>query len=445
MASVTEQFLSNLSWNSWKQAKDLHKRIYFTLFILIVYRLGTYIPLPGINPEAMKVLAKEYGGKGLLSMFNMVSGGALERMGVFALNLAPYITSSIVIQLMTAIFPYFMALKKEGEAGKQKLNQYTRLGAIGLASFQAIGLASLLSAQPGVVYEPGFFFHLSTLVTVVGATLFLMWMGEQITARGVGNGSSMIIYAGIIANLPTMIFHSLESARVGGVGTTEILAVLGGISLIVAFIVFMERAYRKVIVQYPKRQVGNRIYEGDQTHIPFKLNATGVLPPIFAASLLGFFKMFSNWSLIKNMPYVGQAMGYMFADSGLISVGVQVALIIFFAFFYVTIVFNPDETAENLRKNGAFIPGYRPGQMTANYMVYLLNRLTVIGACYIAFVVILPTLANEMFGMNLTFQGTSVLIAVSVSLELISQIHSYIISHQYGHLLRRGQCGARKC
>lgn len=445
MASVTEQFLSNLSWDSWKKAKDLHKRIYFTLIILIVYRLGTYIPLPGINPEAMKVLAKEYGGKGLLSMFNMVSGGALERMGVFALNLAPYITASIVVQLMTAIFPYFIALKKEGEAGKQKLTQYTRLGAIGLASFQAIGLASLLSAQPGVVYEPGFFFYLSTLVTVIGATLFLMWMGEQITARGVGNGSSMIIYAGIMANLPPTILRSLESARVGGVSSTEIFSILGGISLVVAFIVFMEKAYRKVMVQYPNRQVGNRIYKGDQTYIPFKLNATGVLPPIFAASLLGFFKMFANWSLIKNTPYVGDAFSYMFADSGFFSLGIQVALIVFFAFFYVTIVFNPDETAENLRKNGAFIPGYRPGKMTADYMVYLLNRLTVVGAAYIAAVVIFPTLMNEIFGLNLTFQGTSVLIAVSVSLELISQIHSYIISHQYGHLLKRGQCGPRKC
>jgi len=437
MASVAEQFLSNLSWSSWAKAKDLHKRILFMLGVLIVYRFGTYVPLPGINPEAMKALAQEYGGKGILAMFNMVSGGALERMSIFVLNLMPYISASIIVQLMSAISPYLMALKKEGESGKRKLTQYTRYGTVALASFQALGMSSALMTQPNVVFDPGIFFHLTTLVTIVGATLFLMWLGEQITNRGIGNGSSMIIYAGIMANLPKSIFRTLELGRTGGISSYQMgLTFLFAVGII-AFIVFMERAYRKVIVQYPKRQVGQRIYAGEQTYMPFKLNASGVLSPIFAATLLGFFKLLGNWPFIKSIPVVNTVFATMFSDQGPISLCVQVLLIVFFAFFYTTIVFNPEETAENLRKNGAFIPGYRPGEKTKEYFIYLLNRLTVLGAAYIAFVVIMPDLMNIVFKLNFPFQGTSFLISVSVSLELISQIHSYIISHQYRSLLRR--------
>jgi preprotein translocase subunit SecY len=435
--SVAEQFLANLSWKSWSQAKDLHKRIFFTLGILIVYRLGTYVPLPGVNPEAMRALAKEYGGQGLLNMFNLVSGGALERMSVFALNLMPYISSSIIVQLLTALLPYFMALKKEGESGKRKLNQYTRYGTVGLASFQAVVLASVLMSRPGVVYEPGSFFYVTTIVTIVGATLFLMWLGEQITARGIGNGSSMIIYAGIMANLPGAIAQTLEMGRMGNITPAQMIFTGAAIVAIIAFIVFMERAYRKVTVQYPRRQMGQQVYGAEQTYMPLKLNTTGVLPPIFAATILGFFDTLMNWPLLKKVPFLGDILGFALGRQGLGILFVQATLIIFFSFFYTTIVFNPEETAESLRKNGAFIPGYRPGAMTAGYFVYLLNRLTVLGSGYIAFIVILPALVNWGLGLNFPFQGTSFLISVSVSLELISQVHSYIISHQYGDLLRK--------
>lgn len=438
MASVAEQLLANLSWKSWAQAKDLHKRILFTLGVFIVYRLGTYIPLPGINPDAMRSLAQEYGGQqGLLSMFNMVSGGALERMSIFVLNLMPYISASIIVQLMTAIFPYFMALKKEGESGKRKLSQYTRYGTVGLASVQAVALAATLMNVPNVVYDQGLFFYVSTLITIVGATLFLMWLGEQITARGIGNGSSMIIYAGIMANLPLSIFQALELSRTGGISSMQMILALVGGAAIIGFIVFMERSYRKVIVQYPRRQVGKQVYGGEQTYMPLKLNPTGVLAPIFAATLLGFFNMMGNWPLLQKIPVLNTFLAFFFSGRGPAFIFVQAGLIIFFCFFYTTIVFNPEETAENLRKNGAFIPGYRPGAMTSNYFIYLLNRLTVLGSLYITFVVILPSLLNYVFGLNFPFQGTSFLISVSVSLELISQIHSYIISHQYNSLLRR--------
>lgn len=437
MASVIEHLLENLSWNSWTRAKDLHRRILFTLGILIVYRLGTYVPLPGINPDAMKTLAQEYGGQGILSMFNMVSGGALERMGIFALNLMPYISASIIVQLMTAVVPYFMALKKEGESGKRRLSQYTRYGTVALAAFQAVSLASLLMLRPGIVYDPGWFFYVSTLITIVGATLFLMWLGEQITGRGVGNGSSMIIYAGIMANLPVSVFHTLDSARVGGISSLQLVTLIAVVLAVVALIVFMERAYRKVVVQYPKRQVGRQVYGGEQTYMPLKLNATGVLPPIFAMALLQFLTMLGNWPLLKKIPLVGPFLSSVFSGYGIGMLAMQVILIVFFSFFYTSIVFNPEETAENLRKNGAFIPGYRPGTMTADYFIYLLNRLTVLGAAYIAFVVILPSLANYLFHLDFPFQGTSFLISVSVSLELISQVHSYLISHQYSRLLKR--------
>ena len=437
MASVAEQLLANLSWKSWSQARDLHKRILFTLGVLIIYRLGTYIPLPGINPDRIRSLAQEYGGQqGLLSMFNMVSGGALERMSIFVLSLMPYISASIIVQLMTAIFPYFMALKKEGESGKRKLSQYTRYGTVALASVQSMALSATMIAQ-NAVYDPGMFFYVSTLITIVGATLFLMWLGEQITARGVGNGSSMIIYAGIMANLPLSIFQALELSRTGGISSIHIVLALVGGAAIIGFIVFMERAYRKVIVQYPRRQVGKQVYGGEQTYMPLKLNPTGVLAPIFATALLGFFNMLVNWPFLQKIPGVNTLLSFFFSGKGLAFLFVQASLIIFFCFFYTTIGFKPEETAENLRKNGAFIPGYRPGAMTSNYFIYLLNRLTVIGAFYITFVVILPSLLNYTFGLNFPFQGTSFLISVSVSLELISQVHSYIISHQYTHLLRR--------
>lgn len=439
MTSVSEQLIANSSWSAWKKAKDLHKRIFFTLFILIIYRFGSYIPLPGINPEQMRLLAEQH-KSGFLGMFNMVSGGALERMSVFALNLMPYISSSIIVQLMTAIFPYFMALKKEGASGRRKLSQYTRYGTIGLAIFQAIALSSALMSQGGaVVYDPGFFFIFSTIVTILGATLFLMWLGEQITARGVGNGSSMIIYGGIMAVLPRAIFHTLELNRTGGVASSEMVFTVLGTVAVIAFIVFMERSFYKVKVQNPRQKMAStgHVYGTEQTYIPLKLNPTGVLPPIFAMALLGFFKILGSWPLLQSVPILKTVFGTLFADGGLISIIIQFILIIFFAFFYTTIVFNTEETADNLRKNGSFIPGYAPGVKTAQYFVYLLNRLTVIGSAYLACIVVLPSFLNYAFGTNFTFQGTSFLISVSVSLELISQVHSHLVSHQYGHLMRK--------
>lgn len=437
MASVSEQFLANLSWKSWSQAKDLHKRILFALMALIVYRIGSYIPIPGVNPDAMKILAKEYGGKGVLGMFNIVSGGALERMTIFALNLMPYISASIIVQLLTALFPYFMALKKEGEMGKRKLTQYTRYGTVAIACVQSLALASFLLSKPGVVDEAGFSFYLSLMVAIVGATLFLMWLSEQITSRGIGNGSSIIIYAGIMATLPRVIFQTLEMSRTGGLSSFDLAMTVGIVCAIIFFIVFIERAYRKIVVQYPKRQVGKNVYSGEQTYMPLKLNITGVLPPIFATAILGFLDILGNWTVLKNIPFLGSLMKSLFSGGGFSILFMQISLIIFFAFFYTVIVFNPDETAENLRKNGAFIPGYRPGAMTSNYFSYLLNRLTVVGAAYIAFIVVLPSILNLVFRLQFPFQGTSFLISVSVSLELISQIHSYIISHQYANLMKR--------
>lgn len=436
MASVSEQLISNLSWKSWARATDLHKRIYFTLGVFIVYRLGTYVPLPGINPEVMKTLASKY-ATGFLAMFNMVAGGALERMSIFALNLMPYISASIIVQLMTAIFPYFMALKKEGESGKRKLSQYTRYGTVALASFQSMGIASLLIRQPGLVFDPGILFYLSTVITIVGATLFLMWLGEQITARGIGNGSSMIIYAGIVANLPRSLLQALELGRTGSISSLEMVLGAAGIAGIIGFIVFMERAYRKVTVQYPKRQVGPQVHSAEQTYMPIKLNITGVLPLIFAVALLGFFRMLGNWSVIQYIPVVKDVFPVLFSDRGFFAIALQVGLIVFFSFFYTTIVFNPEETAENLRKNGAFVPGYRPGTMTAQYFLYLVNRLTTVGSIYIALVAVFPALVSQIFRVNFPFQGTSFLITVSVTLEMISQVHSYIISHQYSGLLKR--------
>ncbi len=440
MSSVSQQLLANLSWKAWAQASDLHKRILFTLGVFFVYRIGTYIPIPGVDAEIMRSIAGRYTSSGgFLSMFNMVAGGALERMSVFALNLMPYISMSILIQLMTAIFPYFMALKKEGEAGKRKLNQYTRYGTVGLASFQALGVATWLSSQPSLVFDPGILFHLTTMVTLVGATLFLVWLGEQITARGIGNGSSMLIYAGIVASLPMAVFNTLELSRTGGVSSLEVLASIVGVAAIIAFVVFMERAYRKVVVQYPKRQVGQQVMGAEQSYMPIKLNSTGVLPPIFAMAVLGFFGMLGNWSMLSHVPFVQDIFSLFLSDGSIVYMCIKVFLIVFFAFFYTSVVFNPEETAENLRKNGAFISGYRPGVVTAQYLDYLLTRLTVVGAAYIAFVVILPNILNRLFHLNFPFQGTSFLIVVSVSWEIISQLHAYLISHQYQALIKRNQ------
>jgi preprotein translocase subunit SecY len=439
MASASEQLLANLSWRAWSQASDLHRRIFFTLGVFIVYRLGSYIPLPGINPIEMKALASE-NNTGLLAMFNIISGGALERMSIFALNLMPYITSSIIVQLMTGVFPYFEALKKQGETGKQTLNKYTRYGTVLLASFQSFGIAAFLMERPGLVLDPGIFFYIVTVLTIVGSSLFLMWLGEQISSRGVGNGSSMIIFAGIVASLPQSVLQTLELSRTGGLSSGMMIATILIACSIIGFIVFMEKAYRKVLVQYPKRQAQPgqpNAYGAEQSYMPIKINSTGVLPAIFSSALLGFLKMIGQFRFLEHVPWLQDGLQSIFMDGGTWSMVIQAALMIFFSFFYTSIVFNPEETAESLRKNGAFIPGYRPGMMTAEYIEYLLHRLTAIGSLYLAFIVILPAFLNRIFSLKLPFQGTSFLILVSVSLEIITQVHSYLISHQYSHLLRK--------
>ncbi|PPE03639.1 preprotein translocase subunit SecY [Holospora curviuscula] len=434
--SLSQNILNNLSLDAFLKASDLHRRIFFTLWIFIIYRLGTYIPVPGIDPVGMRVLAGDYTSQGILKMFNIVSGGALERMSIFALNLGPYISSSIIIQLMTVVFPHFTTLKKEGEAGRRKLSQYTRYGTIGLATVQAAGLASLLSSIPGLVLDPGLFFHFSTITTIVGATLFLMWLGEQITARGIGNGSSMLIYAGIIASLPQSLFQVLELGRTGGITFFEVILGVLGLGCFVYFITFMEKAYYKVGVQYSRRpEVGSQ-HHIERPYIPLKLNPTGVLPPIFAMALLGLFYTLANLKIMDHFWIIGPLLKLLFVHP-VVSIFVRVGLIIFFSFFYTTIVFNPEEKAKELMNSHISVHPLRPGVMTANYFTYLLNRLTVVGSVYIASVVVLPDVLSKLFYISFPIAGTSVLIAVSVTLETTSQFFSYVVSHQYSRLFKK--------
>ncbi|MGL5784510.1 MAG: preprotein translocase subunit SecY [Alphaproteobacteria bacterium] len=448
MSSAAEQLMSNLNWSSFLKAEDLKKRIWFTLGVLIVYRLGTYIPIPGINPAVMGEFLSQNAG-GLLGMLDMFSGGSLGRMAIMALNLMPYISASIIVQLMTAVSPHFEALKKEGESGKRKLSQYTRYGTVILASFQAYAIAVGFEKMTGpsgasAVMDPGLFFRLSTVITLVGSTLFLMWLGEQITARGIGNGTSMIIYAGIVANLPQSALQTLELSRTGAIHVLVILLVLVLIAVVMAFIVFMERAHRKVIVQYPKKQVGQRMFAGESTHLPIKLNSTGVIPPIFASSLLLLPTTIAGFSSMGSDSEWLSTVVRMLSHGSPVFMALYAALIIFFAFFYTSIVFNPTETAENLRKNGGFVPGYRPGKMTADFFDYLLTRLTVVGALYLAFICILPEIVMSQVSLSFYFGGTSLLIIVGVTIDTVVQLHSHLIAHHYEKLMKKSYTRGRR-
>ncbi|HLJ65698.1 MAG TPA: preprotein translocase subunit SecY, partial [Stellaceae bacterium] len=373
MASAAEQLAANINFSAFSKATELKSRIWFTLAALVIYRVGTYIPLPGIDPGAMAALVSKNSG-GILGIFDMFSGGALGRMTIFALNIMPYISASIIVQLLTAVSPQLEALKKEGEVGRKKLNQYTRYGTVVLAAIQAYGIAAGLEGYPGAVPEPGLFFRLSAVVTLTGGTVFLMWLGEQITARGVGNGISLIIFSGIVARLPGGLIRLLSLSWSSAVSPLLVLLLLVGAVLVIAFIVFMERAQRRIIVQYPKRQVGNKMYGGEASHLPLKLNTSGVIPPIFASSLLllpatiGGFSSGQTGILADITSYV--------THGTVIYITLYVLLIVFFCFFYTAIVFNPVETADNLRKVGGFIPGIRPGKNTSDYLDYVLTRLT---------------------------------------------------------------------
>jgi preprotein translocase subunit SecY len=445
MASAAEQLAANLNFGAFAKAEELKKRIWFTLGALLVYRLGTYIPIPGINPIAFQQ-AFQSQSSGLLGMINMFAGGAIERMAIFALNIMPYISASIIMQLMQSVVPTLEQLKKEGEQGRKQINQYTRYLTVALAAFQAFGIAYSLEGQRSgagaVVTDPGMFFRLTTVATLVGGTMFLMWLGEQITARGVGNGTSLIIMAGIVAGLPSAIAGTLELSRQGAISWPVIIILMVMMLVVVAAIVFIERAQRRLLVQYPKRQSGNRMFQGDASHLPLKLNASGVIPPIFASSLLllpitiaGLSTTGPDW-LNAIVAALGRGQPLYLLT--------YIALIVFFAFFYTSIVLNPQETADNLRKYGGFLPGIRPGAKTAEYIDYVLTRLTVVGAIYLSAVCVLPEILISNLAVPFYFGGTSLLIVVSVTMDTVAQIQSHLIAQQYEGLIKKARLkGAR--
>jgi preprotein translocase subunit SecY len=413
----------------------------------VIYRLGTYIPIPGIDPAILQDVFSRNAG-GILGMFDMFSGGALGRMTIFALNIMPYISASIIIQLLTAVSPTLEALKKEGESGRKKLNQYTRFGTVLLAAVQSYGIAVGLEGMRGgaqsAVLEPGLFFRLVTMVTLTSGTVFLMWLGEQITARGIGNGISLIIMSGIVANLPHALASTLELGRTGAISTVFIIIFLAISVGVVGFIVFMERAQRRILVQYPKRQVGNKMFGGEASHLPLKINTSGVIPPIFASSLLLLPATVANFEANgQSFGWLGEITTYL-AHGRPLYIALYVALICFFCFFYTAIVFNPTETADNLRKYGGFIPGIRPGKNTADYLDYVLTRLTVVGAAYLSAVCILPEILISEYSVPFYFGGTSLLIVVSVTMDTVAQIHSHLLAHQYEGLIKKAKLRGRR-
>ena len=440
MVSAAEQLAANLNFGAFAKAEELKKRIWFTLAALLVYRLGTYIPIPGINPVAF-AQAFQSQSSGILGMINTFAGGAIERMAIFALNIMPYISASIIMQLMQSVVPTLEALKKEGEQGRKQLNQYTRYLTVVLAAFQAFGIAYGLEGQRAaagpVVLDPGLFFRLTTVATLVGGTVFLMWLGEQITARGVGNGTSLIIMAGIVAGLPAAIVGTLELSRQGALAWPLLIALSVMMLAVVAAIVFIERAQRRLLVQYPKRQMGNRMFQGDASHLPLKLNASGVIPPIFASSLLLLPITVASFS--QSGPEWLNAVVAALGRGQPLYLLVYVALIVFFAFFYTSIVLNPQETADNLRKYGGFLPGIRPGAKTAEYIDYVLTRITVVGAIYLSAVCVLPEVLTSYAAGTLYFGGTSLLIAVSVTMDTVAQIQSHLLAHQYEGLIKKAK------
>jgi preprotein translocase subunit SecY len=442
MVSAAEQLAANLNFGALAKAEELKKRIWFTLGALLVYRLGTYIPLPGIDPNAWDQIFQSQAG-GILGMFNMFAGGGIHRMAIFALNIMPYISASIIIQLMTTVSPTLEQLKKEGEAGRKMINQYTRYLTVVLAAFQAYGIAVGLEGAGRVVSDPGLFFRISTVITLTGGTMFLMWLGEQITQRGIGNGTSLIIMSGIVAQLPSAIAGTLELGRQGALSTGLILIVMVMVVAVITFIVFVERAQRRLLIQYPKRQVGNRMFEGQSSHLPLKLNTSGVIPPIFASSLLLLPTTIANFT-------AGQGPGWLTTITTQLAHGrplfllLYVALIVFFAFFYTAIVFNPTETADNLKKHGGFIPGIRPGERTAEYIDYVLSRITVLGAAYLAVVCLFPEILISYAAVPFYFGGTSLLIVVSVTMDTVAQVQGYLLAHQYEGLIKKSKLRGRR-
>ncbi len=437
MVSAAEQLAANLNLSAFAKAEELKKRIWFTLAALLVYRLGTYIPLPGINLEQLAQIFQQ-SQTGILGMFNMFAGGAVGRMAIFALNIMPYISASIIIQLLTTVSPHLEQLKKEGEQGRKQINQYTRYGTVVLAALQAYGIAVGLEGSGNLVIDPGWFFRITTVITLVGGTVFLMWLGEQITARGVGNGISLIIFAGIVAELPTALVGVLELGRTGSLATATIIGLFMMAVIVIAFIVFMERAQRRLLIQYPKRQMGNKMFAGDSSHLPLKINTAGVIPPIFASSLLLLPITVAQFSSGSGPQWLTDVTALLGRGQPLYLL-LYVCMIVFFAFFYTAIVFNPQDTADNLKKYGGFVPGIRPGTKTAEYIDYVLTRITVVGAGYLALVCILPELLISNLAVPFYFGGTSLLIVVSVTMDTVAQIQSHLLAHQYEGLIKKSK------
>src|SRR6056297_3449974 len=443
MASAAEQMAANMSWSAFGKATELRNRILFTLGLLIVYRIGTFIPVPGIDGGELRTFM-EQAAAGIGAILSMFTGGALARMGIFALGIMPYISASIIVQLLGAMYEPWKQLKKEGEAGRKKLNQYTRYGTVVLATFQAYGLAVSLEAGD-LVTDPGWFFRAATVVTLVGGTMFLMWLGEQITQRGVGNGISLIIFVGIIAEVPAALAQFFASGRSGAISPAVIVGVIVMVVAVIAFVVFMERSLRKIHIQYPRRQVGMKVYDGGSSHLPVKVNPAGVIPAIFASSLLLLPTTISTFSGGNEAsPFMSTLLAY-FGPGQPLYLLFFTAMIVFFTFFYTyNVSFKTDDVADNLKNQNGFVPGIRPGKRTSEYLEYVVNRILVLGSAYLAFVCLMPEMVRTQLAITAYFGGTSILIIVSVGMDTVQQIQSHLLAHQYEGLLEKSQLRGRK-
>jgi preprotein translocase subunit SecY len=428
----------NLNQGAFAKANDLKSRIFFTIGILIVYRIGTYIPLAGIDPQALTQVMGD-AQKGLLGMFNVFSGGAVTRMAIFALGIMPYISSSIIIQLLTGVSDYFKNLKQQGEIGRKKITQFTRYGTVFIACLQGYGVSVGLENAGSLVLDPGMSFRITTTIALVAGTTFLMWLGEQITLRGVGNGISLIIFSGIVAEIPRALASTFELGRTGALSATLIIVIFILVILTVLFIVFFERAMRKILINYPKRQMGNKVYGGESSHLPLKINTAGVIPAIFASALLLLPVTLANFGFSNSDTFL--SISSMFTQGQPLYMLLYASGIIFFSFFYTSIVFNPTETAENLRKYGGYIPGIRPGEKSAEYIETILNRLTTIGALYLTFVCLLPEFLISKYPIPFYLGGTSILIVVVVAMDTVTQVQTRLMSSQYESLIKKTKFG----
>ena len=429
---------NNTDSGFFSKSNDLRNRILFTVLILSIYRLGTYIPLPGIDSESLKTLM-DSNQKGLLGMFNIFSGGAVQRMAIFALGIMPYISSSIIIQLLTGVSETFKNLKNQGEIGRKKITQYTRYGTVLLATIQGYGVAVGLENSGTLVTNPGAYFTLTTVITLVAGTIFLMWLGEQITQRGIGNGISLIIFSGIVAEIPRALVSTFELGRTGALSATTILLIFGLLISTVAFIVFIERALRKILINYPKRQMGSKVYGGESSHLPLKINTAGVIPAIFASALLLLPITFSNFGFSDSDTFID--FSSLFSQGKPLYMLLYASGIIFFSFFYTSIVFNPKETAENLRKHGGYVPGIRPGESTAFFIEDILTRLTTLGALYLTLVCLMPEFLIANYPIPFYLGGTSILIVVVVAIDTVTQVQTRLMSSQYEQLVKKTKFG----